>query len=163
MLLLQDAVMKSFWVRFHKLLILDMLQHSGLQYGSQNIVKEGLTRKIFQSRDLAAHPISGEIPHFWQNRPEMGHPFLNDLRCNSHLSIVRFWYWGSRLDVTRIAILAVEKSRARVVAPRHRLSFLAFPALEAPGYCQAALQGVFPGHRHIAKSLPSSVVPAKGC
>ena len=136
MLLLQDAVMKSFWVRFHKLLILDMLQHSGLQYGSQNIVKEGLTRKIFQSRDLAAHPISGEIPHFWQNRPEMGHPFLNDLRCNSHLSIVRFWYWGSRLDVTRIAILAVEKSRARVVAPRHRLSFLAFPALEAPGYCQ---------------------------
>ena len=49
---LQDAVMKSFRVRFHKLLILDMLQHSGLQYGSQNIVKEGLTRKIFIRHEL---------------------------------------------------------------------------------------------------------------
>lgn len=56
----------------------------------------------------------------------MGHssPDTDNLRCTVHASIVRFWYRGSRLDVTRNAILAVEKfdgpesrggERARVV------------------------------------------------
>ena len=48
----------------------------------------------------------------------MGHssPDTDNLRCTVHASIVRFWYRGSRLDVTRSAVFAVEK----FVGPKSR-------------------------------------------
>jgi len=45
--------MKHFQIELRKILILGGLRSASCKHASQNIVKEGLTRKIFQNKDLA--------------------------------------------------------------------------------------------------------------
>lgn len=52
---------RIFWRQFRKVLILRMLGAENSSQGLQNIVKERLTRKIFQTNNLAL-PLQPAIP-----------------------------------------------------------------------------------------------------